>query len=141
MPLRTSPQAIQETQYVSQSDDSQNLWEAEQILDERGPKVTGDYLIRWAGIDTVTKRAYEPSWERKTGCSDDLIKEWKEMKDTNPTIVGKAGMELQKKRSEGHKRKIVGKEEEWPVKKPKVNAAKGASKPGLYLPNYQHLFR
>jgi hypothetical protein len=96
---------VAETQFQAEADDSQNLWEAECILDERGAKVKGQYLIKWRGIDPVTQVTYEPTWEAKTGCTPDLIDEWKERKRDDPLIVGRAGKEMEVRVKAERKRK------------------------------------
>ena len=93
------------TRFQSLSGDSQNLWAAEAILDERGAPGRGDYLVRWEGIDPGTGEAYEPSWEPKTGCSQDLVDEWREKKRQDPSIVGKKAKESKQREKEKRKRK------------------------------------
>lgn len=106
---QSSPNPPVETQYIAQPDDSQNLWEAECILDERGPAVTGAYLVKWRGIDPDTGNSYEPTWESKDGCTQDLISDWKKLKKADPSIVGKAGQALLKaKESKKRKRSSIG---------------------------------
>ncbi|WWC89509.1 uncharacterized protein L201_004433 [Kwoniella dendrophila CBS 6074] len=67
----------QETQFISQSDDADNLWEVSEILDERGARATGDYLVQWKGFDPETGKPWEPSWTKKEGCTPNLIRDWK----------------------------------------------------------------
>ncbi|KAK6910249.1 hypothetical protein I203_104281 [Kwoniella mangroviensis CBS 8507] len=74
LPSDSSPP---ETQFVSQSDDADNLWEVSEILDERGPSKTGDYLIQWKGKDPDTGKPWTPSWTKKKNCTNDLVLEWK----------------------------------------------------------------
>ncbi|WRT66191.1 uncharacterized protein IL334_003144 [Kwoniella shivajii] len=69
-----------ETQFIAQSDDSDNLWEVLEILGERGPPKTGDYLVKWKGIDTSTGKPWEPSWTQKSACTQGLINDWKAKK-------------------------------------------------------------
>jgi hypothetical protein len=99
-----------ETQFIQESDDSQNLWEAECILDERGQPIKGQYLIKWKGLDPSTGEVWEPTWEKKTGCTSDLIDEWKEKKKDDPDIVGKAGKEIEERIRAARKRKKEGNE-------------------------------
>ncbi|QRV88600.1 hypothetical protein RhiJN_16618 [Ceratobasidium sp. AG-Ba] len=66
-----------ETQFVSQSDDDDNLYNVEKILDERGKK----YLVQWEGNDPVTGKKWPADWVLKTDCTDDLIAEWKREKE------------------------------------------------------------
>jgi hypothetical protein len=97
-----------ETQYVSQSGDSENMWEVKCILDERGPRATGEYLLQWEGVDPQTGEPWGPTWEAKEGCSTELIREWKDKIRKDPLIVGKAGAELAQaklgKRKRGYKK-------------------------------------
>jgi hypothetical protein len=65
-----------ETQFQSQSDDEENLYNVERILAEKGRK----YLVQWEGIDPVTGEKWEPDWVPKTDCTDDLIADWKREK-------------------------------------------------------------
>ncbi|WWD17455.1 hypothetical protein CI109_101896 [Kwoniella shandongensis] len=120
----SSPEAPPQTQFVSLSDDDDNLWEVEEILDERGPVRDGEYLVLWKGIDPATNRPWEATWTAKSGCTQGLIDEWKARKKANPGIVGIAAKKLQeeldakkrKKRkradrssskAQGKKRKVV----------------------------------
>jgi hypothetical protein len=84
-----------ETQFRSQGEDSDDqLWEAECILDERGPPVKGEYLVQWVGNDPSTGERWEPSWEARTGVTSDLAIEWKAKKKQDPSIVGVEGEKL-----------------------------------------------
>ncbi|CAE6468958.1 unnamed protein product [Rhizoctonia solani] len=65
-----------ETQFQSQSDDEENLYNVERILAEKGRK----YLVQWEGIDPVTGEKWKPDWVPKTDCTDDLIADWKREK-------------------------------------------------------------
>ena len=106
MPTRvSSPDPPQETQYVSQSGDSQNLWEADCILDERGPAATGSYLVKWKGTDPDTGEIYKPTWEKKSGCTPDLIRDWKKLKKADPSVVGKGTKEIKRVETRSSKRK------------------------------------
>ncbi|KAG8703719.1 hypothetical protein FRC08_002669, partial [Ceratobasidium sp. 394] len=66
-----------ETQFVSQSDDEDNLYNVEKILDEKGRK----YKVQWEGIDPATGKKWKPDWVWKTDCTDDLIADWKKEKE------------------------------------------------------------
>ncbi|KAG9121644.1 hypothetical protein FRC07_002329 [Ceratobasidium sp. 392] len=66
-----------ETQFVSQSDDGDTLYNVEKILDEKGRK----YKVQWEGIDPATKKKWKPDWVWKTDCTDDLIADWKREKE------------------------------------------------------------
>ncbi|KAL7421558.1 hypothetical protein Q5752_003327 [Cryptotrichosporon argae] len=86
----SSQSPFPETQFQpgSLDDDSQTgLWEAIEILEERGAPRTGEYLVRWAGDDPSTGKAWKPTWEPKTGCTNALIVEWKAKKAN----MGRAG--------------------------------------------------
>lgn len=82
-----TPDAFPETQYVPEEDDSQNMHGVECILDERGPKNKGEYLIKWLGIDPATSEPWKPTWEPKSGCTPALIAEWREKKKSDPRII------------------------------------------------------
>jgi hypothetical protein len=85
-----------ETQFIP--DDGAQMWEAVCILDEIGPRGgAGNYLIKWAGKNPATGEPWDPSWEPKGGATQDLIQEWKEKKEQDPTIVGKEGARLRAK--------------------------------------------
>ncbi|KAG9074882.1 hypothetical protein FRC06_010407, partial [Ceratobasidium sp. 370] len=66
-----------ETQFVSQSDDEDTLYNVEKILDEKGRK----YKVQWEGIDPATGKKWKPDWVWKTDCTDDLIADWKREKE------------------------------------------------------------
>ncbi|ODO08198.1 hypothetical protein I350_03787 [Cryptococcus amylolentus CBS 6273] len=83
-------ESIHATQFVPQEDDSDTLYDAIRILDERvNKRGGGEYLVEWAGIDPDTGKTYLPEWTAKTGCTNDLIKEWRAVKRRDPDIVGK----------------------------------------------------
>jgi hypothetical protein len=85
-----------ETQFVSQGEDSDDqLWEADCILDERGPPLKGQYLVQWVGNDPATGERWEPTWERRDGVTPQLAKEWKGRKKADPSIVGVEGRKLE----------------------------------------------
>lgn len=62
-----------ETQFISQEDDDETLWEVIEILDERPTK----YKVKWAGLDPKTGKPWPPSWVLKHDCTDYLVREWK----------------------------------------------------------------
>ena len=64
-----------ETQFIPQSDDDEQLWAVEEILDEKGRK----YLLKWAGTDDNGK-PWPNSWVPKHDVTNDLITQWKELK-------------------------------------------------------------
>ncbi|ADV20095.1 hypothetical protein I305_01268 [Cryptococcus gattii E566] len=131
---------IPSTQFIPEANDADNLYEAVEIMDERGPPVEGEYLIKWSGTDEYG-RPWKPSWEKKSGCTDALIMEWKEKKRRHPTIVGKEGEKLkrldkQEKAPKTKKRKrkseIAVKTEPGitPVKKTRTSVGKAAARSG-----------
>ncbi|KAI0778388.1 hypothetical protein BD413DRAFT_508860 [Trametes elegans] len=62
-----------QTQFIPGDNDEEELWEATEILEERGSR----YKVRWAGVDPETDKPWAPSWVPKHDCTDDLIAEWK----------------------------------------------------------------
>lgn len=82
-----------ETQFVPQPGDSQAMFEALEIIDER----TNQYLIRWAGEDPVTGLPYKPTWEGKNGATPLLVQEWKKAKRDDPSIVGQSAKKRKQK--------------------------------------------
>lgn len=62
-----------ETQFVSQDDDDEILWEVIAITSEK-PKA---YKVQWAGVDPKTHKPWPQSWVPKRDCTDDLVIEWK----------------------------------------------------------------
>ncbi|TFY67122.1 hypothetical protein EVG20_g4056 [Dentipellis fragilis] len=65
----------QETQgFVSQEDDSDNLYEAIEITAER----RGQYRIRWAGNDPKTGKPWAQTWASRKDCTDILISDWRQ---------------------------------------------------------------
>jgi hypothetical protein len=38
------------------------------------------YLVQWEGTDPATGKDWDPSWVKKSDCTDDLIREWKAKK-------------------------------------------------------------
>lgn len=73
-----------ETQFVSQTDDEDTLYNVEKILDERGRK----YLVQWEGIDPATGKKWKPDWVWKTDCTDDLIADWKRARAERNRLAG-----------------------------------------------------
>ena len=62
-----------ETQFISQEDDDETLWEVIEITAEKKKL----YRVRWKGIDPKTKKPWPQSWVAKHDCTDDLVREWK----------------------------------------------------------------
>ncbi|OCH94697.1 hypothetical protein OBBRIDRAFT_831529 [Obba rivulosa] len=62
-----------DTQFISQEDDEETLWEVIEILEERPAK----YKVKWAGVDPATGKPWPPSWVPKQDCTDHLVREWK----------------------------------------------------------------
>jgi len=115
MPRRSaSPDLPFETQFKPQDDDSDNMFRAEEILDEKMLKRGGQYLVKWAGIDPMTGEDWEPSWEPKQNVTDDLIKDWKSRKEEDPGLMGRWSRQEKAKKAEeaaqkaGGKRKRIG---------------------------------
>ncbi|KAF7800277.1 hypothetical protein EIP86_011525 [Pleurotus ostreatoroseus] len=65
-----------ETQFEPRDDDSETLWEVEEITAER----KNAYRVRWAGVDPKTKKPWPQSWVEKHDCTDDLVIAWKKKK-------------------------------------------------------------
>lgn len=116
MPRRSSspPSLPFETQFRPQEDDSQNLFDAEEILDEKILKRGGQYLVKWQGIDPMTGEDWPPSWEPKVNVTDDLINDWKARKEADPGLMGRWSRQEKARKAEeaklkaGAKRKRVG---------------------------------
>ena len=108
MPNRKRSFDSEETEYISSSGSSQaswKTWEADCILDERGHSGgNSEYLVKWKGRNPSTGKPYEPSWEKKSGCSKGLVNHWKKSKKEHPDIIGKAGADMESK-SKSRKRK------------------------------------
>jgi hypothetical protein len=64
----------EESQFVYQSGDDENLWEIVGILGEKG----GQYKVKWAGIDPKTNKPWGNSWVKKSDVTPDVAQEWKD---------------------------------------------------------------
>lgn len=128
-----SPPAFPETQFQPLDDESQHLFEALEILDERGPPRDGEYLIRWKGTDPDTGLAWDPTWEEKKGCTDGLIEEWKVKRKADPTIVGREGKRWEKKQK-GQKEQNGKGKGKGPAEKTGKGTGKGKRKRGSEEP-------
>ena len=62
-----------ETQFISQEDDDETLWEVIEITAEKKKL----YKVRWKGIDPKTQKPWPQSWVAKHDCTDDLVRDWK----------------------------------------------------------------
>ena len=62
-----------ETQFISQEDDDETLWEVIEITAEKKKL----YKVRWKGVDPKTKKPWPQSWVAKHDCTDDLVRNWK----------------------------------------------------------------
>ena len=62
-----------ETQFVSQEDDEDILWEVIEITAEKSKQ----YRVRWAGEDPKTRKPWPQSWVPKHDCTNDLVLAWK----------------------------------------------------------------
>ncbi|ORY32586.1 hypothetical protein BCR39DRAFT_586920 [Naematelia encephala] len=90
MPRRElSPPSFSETQFDPSG--SGEIWTVICILDERGQRNSGEYLVQWDGLDPETGKLWEATWERRRNCKADSIKDWKDRKAANPSIVGMEG--------------------------------------------------
>ncbi|WVQ67851.1 uncharacterized protein L199_006056 [Kwoniella botswanensis] len=107
LPSDSSPP---ETQFISQEDDADNLWEVSEILDERGPPKTGDYLVQWKGKDPDTGKPWTPSWTKKKDCTTDLVREWKAKRANREAQESK----MKEEKSGNKKRKMDHKKEGEP---------------------------
>ena len=119
-----SPSPPLQTQFDTQNSD--DLWDAIAILDERGETGSGFYLIQWDGIDPDTGKAWEPTWEHRRDVTPALAAEWKQKKKLNPGIIGVEGKKLAdaKKAEKEAERKRKRKEKEAQKKKKKVKTNK-----------------
>jgi hypothetical protein len=88
MPLVASSSSDDEVAFVSQEDDSQNLWEVIAIVDEK----RGRFKVQWAGTDPQTKEPWPNSWVGKNDVTSDLVKEWKEKRASKKGRAEKSGM-------------------------------------------------
>lgn len=68
-----SSEESNDTGFISDSKDDENLWEVEKIVDER----KGQYKVKWAGINPDTGKAWDLDWVNKRDCTDGLVEEWK----------------------------------------------------------------
>ena len=68
----------QMTQFSAHDSDNanDNMWEVLCILAESRNK----YQVQWAGIDPETGEPWKPDWIGKEDCTDELIREWKQVK-------------------------------------------------------------
>jgi hypothetical protein len=123
-----------ETQPSTQFDrilgNDEELYSAVCILDERMKSsssggTTGEFLVKWRGIDPDTGKRWKPTWVTKTGCTDPLIQEWKQKKRQDPTIVGKyqedSGEESEEERPKARKRLSRRKSESSTSRKGKIS--------------------
>ncbi|KAH7071275.1 hypothetical protein BKA63DRAFT_419116 [Paraphoma chrysanthemicola] len=82
---RTTQRAkpVKRPKYTETSDDespSEQLWEAESILQEKRAGKKTQYLIQWKGIDPATGEEYQPSWEPEDNPTAALLAEWEARK-------------------------------------------------------------
>lgn len=97
------------TQFEGGSDDAELLYEAKAILDERTRtirgKPVGQYLVDWAGRDENSK-LWDPTWQKKGDCTNELIREWKATKLRDPGIVGRwQAAEAERKKQEAESKR------------------------------------
>ena len=73
----TRPKANKRPKYTEPSDsDSEQLYEAECILDERRVRGKLQYLIRWKGIDPKTGEEYPDEWQPAENANEALLASW-----------------------------------------------------------------
>jgi hypothetical protein len=72
MPRKRAPSP----EFESRSDDDENLWTVDCILDEK----KNLFLIKWAGIDPATTKPWANSWVHKSDVTDIARDEWRELK-------------------------------------------------------------
>ncbi|WWC61721.1 uncharacterized protein I303_104306 [Kwoniella dejecticola CBS 10117] len=128
-----------ETQFISDQEGSDKMWEVSEILDERGPARTGDYLVRWKDVDPHTKKPYEPSWTKKEGCTQDLIDDWKARKarrSKSATVdLDKRSNDADKLKPGNSKKRKLVKEEKKGSASPIVEIRTKAKRPRSSCPN------
>lgn len=61
-----------QTRFVPRDDDPEKMWDAIEILEERGDK----YKVLWDGFDSDGE-PYAPTWEYKRDCNPALKRTWK----------------------------------------------------------------
>lgn len=71
--LEPSDSSDLETQFIELTDDEVNLWDAVEIVAEKGDM----FKIRWEGIDPETQKPWADSWVVKTDCTNDLVEAWR----------------------------------------------------------------
>lgn len=70
---------------------TEDLWEAERILDERRVRGKLQYRIQWRGIDPATGDPWAPTWEPKENPTPDLVAAWEETKRPPASASTSAG--------------------------------------------------
>ncbi|KAH8809609.1 hypothetical protein DL96DRAFT_1685800 [Flagelloscypha sp. PMI_526] len=58
--------------FVSKKNDEKNLWEAKEIVGEKGQQ----YKIKWAGKNPETDKPWSDSWTHKTNVANNLARQW-----------------------------------------------------------------
>jgi hypothetical protein len=87
-PVPASPSQVIANEPVDDDDaESEEEWDVVDILGEHPEKRL--YLILWDGLDPDTGYQWEPSWESKESCSQDLIDQWKDRVKADPRIRDK----------------------------------------------------
>ena len=86
----TQDEDFQTQGFVYHESDSEQLWEVEEILEEK----RGRFLVKWAGADDNGK-PWDSSWVPREDVTDDLVEEWrvkkaKEKKEKERKRKGKA---------------------------------------------------
>lgn len=73
---RTTITPASSPQAESSTSDSDKLWPARRIVEEKKEKRRLLYLIDWEGINPKTGKDYERSWQPRANVLPDLIKAW-----------------------------------------------------------------
>lgn len=140
-PVSASPSQVVDDNNDEESEEEEE-WDVVDILGENPEKRL--YLILWDGLDPETGYQWEPSWESKESCSQDLIDQWKDRVKADPRIRNKAFAERKlkewkKERSEemarrkaktaGDKGKNTKKRESGAAKRKAEDDGENAGKP------------
>lgn len=69
-------QESEESDFVPQSDDDENMWDIDGIVEED----RGKYKVKWAGENPATGKGWRDSWVKKSEVTPDVAEIWKEEK-------------------------------------------------------------
>lgn len=97
------PKPNNRPKYAADSSDnelspSEELWEADSILQERRIGRKLQYLIKWKGIDPHTGEEYLPSWEPEENPTKDLVATWQQEKAKRDIASASGGTESNRSR-------------------------------------------